>query len=64
MLLGGCPISSQLTLNEQTLSYSPISEKFAYCGDAHTYVFDTTGLSRLDSIIPFCEAVQSKNVEE
>ena len=64
MLLGGCPVGTSLTLNEQSLGFSPISEKFAYVGDAHIFVFDTTGLSRLDSIIPFCEAVQSTNIEE
>lgn len=59
MLLGGCSNVSQ-----QTLVYSGRSQKFAYLADAHVYVYDTTGLCRLDSIIPFCENIQSKHVEE
>ena len=59
MLLGGCS-----NISNQTLAYSEISRKFAYIGDAHLYIFDTNGLCRLDSTIPFCEKSQSLHVEE
>ena len=53
MLLGGCSNVSQ-----QTLAYSELSQKFAFVGDAHAYIFDTIGQARLDAIIPFCEKIQ------
>lgn len=51
-------------MGPQTLEYSARSKKFAYVADAHCYVFDTSGICRLDSIIPFCETIQSKHIEE
>ena len=52
MLLGGCS-----NVSSQTLAYSEVSRKFAYIGDSQLYIYDTKGLSCLDSIIPFCEKI-------
>ena len=52
MLLGGCS-----SVSKQTLAFSEVTQKFAFVGDAHTYIFDTQGQSRLDAIIPFCEKI-------
>ena len=57
MLLGGCS-----NVSRQTLAYSDCTQKFAFIGEAHAYVFDTRGQTRLDAIIPFCEQIQSKDV--
>ena len=59
MLLGGCSNASN-----HTLSYSEPSKKFAYIGDAHTFIFDTKGQCRLESIIPFCEKIQTAELSE
>ena len=52
MLLGGCS-----NVSSQTLAYSEVTRKFAYIGDAQVYIYDTKGVARLDSIIPFCEKI-------
>ena len=59
MLLGGC-----LDINKQTLAYSEVSQKFAFAGEAHVYVFDTRGQVRLDTIIPYCEKIQARYIAE
>jgi WD40 repeat protein len=59
MLLGGCS-----SVSSQTLEYSPLSQKFVFCGDAHAYIYDTRGLCKLDAIIPFCEKIQTQYISD
>ena len=41
------------------MSYSPATEKFAFAGDSHIYVFDCKdGAYILESNIPFCRDVE------
>lgn len=59
ILQSGC-----VNISQQTLAYSELSDKFAYVGNAHVYCYDTRGMCKLDSIVPFCEEIQSASLEE
>ena len=46
-------------MTRQTLAYSGAERKFAFAGDSHVYVFDTSdGAYTVESIVPFCKDVE------
>ena len=52
-------MSGCTTVSRQTIAYNAREQKFAFLGDAHIFIYNARGAYRLETIIPFCEKIQT-----